>query len=67
MLGNSQCLIQFWKEKIEIYCGKEDSINAKGENTSWLQICNASMGGLEDKGHMVTCDKVSNTSKLFRI
>ena len=52
-------------QKSKVYCGKEESLNAKDEALVGYKVVMRLLEGLEDKGHIVTYDKFFTSPKLF--
>jgi hypothetical protein len=52
-------------QKLEVYCGKEESLNAKDEALVGYKVVMRLLEGLEVKGHIVTCDNFFTSPKLF--
>jgi hypothetical protein len=52
-------------QKLKVYCGKEGSLNAKDEALVGYKVVMRLLEGLEDKGHIVTCDNFFTSPKLF--
>ena len=43
-------------QKLEVFCEKEESLNAKDEALVGYKVVMRLLEGLENKGHIVTCD-----------